>query len=139
MKNMHAQWLTVHKADIDQDTSIEILWQTAPNTLHVLIFRSSRDGTRASLTSEEIGPYHCFAGLRQQLCTLFGERAAQRICDPRSWLPPGIPVSRPEPLRPSSSATQTGDPQELREWMTDVQQSEKIQSVSSHEHWTEVA
>jgi len=53
--------------DIDQDTSIEILWQTAPNTLHVLILRISRDGNRASLASEEIGPYHCLVDLRQQL------------------------------------------------------------------------
>jgi len=151
MKTMHAQWLTVHKTDIDQDTSIEILWQTVPTTLHVLILRISRDGTRAALNSEEIGPYHCLADLRQQLCMLFGERAAQRICDPSSWLPSGIPVSRPELLRPSIAATQTGDPQELRECparttppsshlaMTDVQQSEKIQNASSDEHWTELA
>ena len=151
MKNMHARWLTVHKTDIDQDTSIEILWQTAPNTLHVLIFRISRDGNRASLTSEEIGPYHCVADLRQQLCTLFGELAAQRIGDPSSWLPPGIPVSGPDSLRRSTSATQTDQPQEPREWpasttppssylaMTDVEQLEKIQPVSSHEHWTKVA
>jgi hypothetical protein len=151
MKNMHARWLTVHKTDIDQDTSIEILWQTAPNALHVLIFRISRDGNRASLTSEEIGPYHCLADLRQQLSMLFDEPAAQRICHPSSWLPAGIPVSRPESLRRSTSATQTDQPLELREWpalttppsshlaVTDVQQSEKIQPVSSHEHWTEVA
>jgi hypothetical protein len=151
MKTMHAQWLTVHKTDIDHDTSIEILWQTARNTLHVLIFRLSRDGNRANLISEEIGPYHCVADLRQQLCTLFGELAAQRIGDPSSWLPPGIPVSRPERLPPSTSAAQTGDPQELRESpartmppsshlaMTDVLQSEEIQRVSSDEHWTEVA
>ena len=91
MKTMHAQWLTVHKTDIDHDTSIEILWQTARNTLHVLIFRLSRDGNRANLISEEIGPYHCVADLRQQLCMLFGELAAQRIGDPSSWLPPGYP------------------------------------------------
>ena len=151
MKNMHARWLTVHKSDIDQDTSIEVLWQTAPNTLHVLIFRIRHDSNRASLTREEIGPYHCLADLLQQLCILFGEPAAQRICDPSSWLPPGIPVSRPEPLRPSTSVMQTGETQELRECparttppsshlaMTDGQQSEQIQSVSSHEHWTEVA
>jgi len=139
MKTMHAQWFTVHKSDIDHDTSIEILWQTAPSTLHVLIFRISRGGNGASLTSEEIGPYQCLAELHQQLGMLFGELAAQRICDPRSWLPAGMPVSRPEPLRASPSTTQTGDPQELREWMTDVQQSEKIPHLSSHEHWTEVA
>jgi len=151
MKNMHARWLTVHKTDIDQDTSIEILWQTAPNTLHVLIFRISRDGNRASLTSEEIGPYHCLADLRQQLSMLFDEPAAQRICHPSSWLPPGIPVSGPDSLRRSTSATQTDQPQEPREWpasttppssylaMTDVEQPEKIQPVSSHEHWTKVA
>lgn len=151
MKKMHVQWLTVRKTEIDQDTSIEILWQTAPNTLHVLIFGISREGNSASLTSEEIGPYHCLADLRQQLCMRFGEPAAQRICVSSSWLPPGIPVSRPELLRPSIAATQNGDPQELRECpgrttppsshlaMTDVEQSEKIQHVSSHEHWTEVA
>jgi hypothetical protein len=151
MKTMHAQWLTLHKTDIDQDTSIEILWQTAPNTLHVLILRISRDGTRASLTSEEIGPYHCLADLRQQLCMLFGEPAAQRIGEPSSWLPPGIPVSGLESLRRSTSATPSYQPQELRQWpalatppsshlaMTDVQQPETIQPVSSDEHWTEVA
>ena len=151
MKNMHARWLTVHKTDIDQDTSIEILWQTAPNALHVLIFRISHDGNRASLTSEEIGPYHCLADLRQQLSMLFDEPAAQRICHLNSWLPADIPVSRPESLRRSTSATQTDQPPELREWpalttppsshlaVTDVQQSEKIQPVSSHEHWTKVA
>ena len=151
MKTMHAQWLTVHKTDIDQDTSIEILWQTAPNTLHALIFCVGRGSSGASLTTEEIGPYHCLADLRQQLCMLFGERAAQRICDPSSWLPSGIPVSGPDSLRRSTSATQTDQPQEPREWpasttppssylaMTDVQQSEKIQHASSDEHWTEVA
>jgi hypothetical protein len=143
MKIRHAQWVTVHKTDIDQDASIEILCQTTPNILHVLIFRVRRDGNRASLTSEEIGPYHCLAELRQQLCMLFGELAAQRICDPSSWLPPGIPATHPVLLRPSTLATQTGDPQELRECparttphsshlaMTDVQQSEKIQHVPS--------
>jgi len=151
MKTMRVQWLTVHKTDIDHDTSIEILWQTAPNTLHVLIFRISRDGIRTSLTSEEIGPYHCLTDLRQQLCTLFGEAAAQRIGEPSPWLPPGIPVSRPAPLRPSTEATQTDQPHELREWpartapprshpaITEVQQLESIQHVSPHEHWTEVA
>ena len=151
MKKMHAQWLTVHKTDIDHDTSIEILWQTAPNALHVLIFRISHDGNRASLTSEEIGPYHCLADLRQQLSMLFDEPAAQRICHPSSWLPPGIPVSGPDSLRRSTSATQTDQPLELRERpalttppsshlaVTDVQQSEQIQTVSSHELWTEVA
>jgi len=130
MKTMRVQWLTVHKTDIDHDTSIEILWQTAPNTLHVLIFRISHGSNGVSLTSEEIGPYHCLAELRQQLCMLFGERTAQRICDPSPWLPPRIPVIRPEPLRPSTSSHLA---------MTDVQQSGKIQHVSSREHWTEVA
>ncbi len=130
MKTIRVQWLTVHKSDIDHDTSIEILWQTAPNTLHALILCIGRDGNKASLTSEEIGPYHCLADLRQRLCMLFGEVAAQRICDPSSWLPPGITVIRSEPLRPSTSSHLS---------MTDVQQSEKIPPVSSHEHWTEVA
>jgi hypothetical protein len=130
MKTMRAQWLTVHKSDIDHDTSIEILWQTAPNTLHALIFCIRRGSNGASLTSEEIGPYRCLADLRQRLCMLFGERAAQRICNPSSWLPPGIPVIRSEPLRPATRSHLA---------MTDVQQSEKIQPVSSHEHWTEVA
>lgn len=151
MKKMHAQWLTLHKTDIDHDTSIEILWQTAPNTLYVLISRINRDGNRASLTSEEIGPCHCLADLHQQLCMRFGELAAQCIGDPCSWLPPGIPVSRPEPLRSSTSTTQTGEPPQLRQWparttsfsshlpMTDVQQSEEIQHLTSDEHWIEVA
>ena len=130
MKIMHAQWLTVQKTDIDHDTSIEILWQTAPNTLHALILCIGRDGNKASLTSEEIGPFHCLADLRQRLCMLFGEHAAQRICNPSCWLPPGIPVIRSEPLRPATRSHLA---------MTDVQQSEKIQPVLSHKHWTEVA
>jgi len=76
MTKMHAQWLTVHKTDIDHDTSIEILWQTAPNTLNVLILRISRDGNGVSLASEEIGPYRSLAELRQQLSMLFGEQSA---------------------------------------------------------------
>jgi len=151
MTKMHAQWLTVHKTDIDHDTSIEILWQTAPNTLNVLILRISRDGNGVSLASEEIGPYRSLAELRQQLSMLFGELSAQRICDPSSWLPPGIPATHRVLLLLSIPATQIGDPQELRECpahttpqsshlaMTDVQHSEKIQQLPSHEQWTEVA
>jgi len=155
MKKMHAQWLTVHKADIDQDTSIEILWQTAPNTLHLLLSRISRCGNRGSLTTEEIGPYHCLAELRQQLCMLFGELAARRICHPSSWLPPGIPATPRVPLRPSPSVTQPGDPRErhtpTRECpalttahsshlpMTEVRPSEKVHQAPSLEHWTKLA
>jgi hypothetical protein len=126
MKKMLAQWLTVHKADIDQDTAIEILWQTAPNTLNLLIFRISRCGNRATVAAEEIGPYHCLAELRQQLCVLYGAPAAQRICHPSSWLPPGIPATRTVPH--SSHLA-----------MTDAQPSEKVRHVPSHEHWTELA
>jgi hypothetical protein len=89
IKRPHAVWLTVHKADIDQYTSIEILWQTDLNTLHLLLFRISPGPGRGQLTTEEIGPYRCLAELRQQLCVLFGERSARRIChNPNSWLPP---------------------------------------------------
>jgi len=88
MRKPHAQWLTVHKADIDRDTSIEILWQTAPNTLHLLLFRFSLGTGRATLTTEELGPYRSLAELRQQLSVLFGELTARRICQhPSSWLP----------------------------------------------------
>jgi hypothetical protein len=157
MKKMHAQWLTVHKADIDQETSIEILWQTAPNTLQLLIFRISNGspGTRPRLATEEIGPYHCLAELRQQLCMLFGDLAARRICHPSSWLPPGIPATPPVPLRLSPSVTQPADPRErhkpTREYpalttahsshlaMTEVQPSEKVHQVPSREHWTKLA
>jgi len=156
MKTMHAQWLTAHNTDIDHDTSIEILWQTAPNTLHVLIFRISRGGNGVSLTTEEIGPYHCLAELRQKLCMLFGELPAQRICHPSPWLPPGIPATCPVPLRPSTSVTPAGKsadaaaahtrecpalttPHSSHLAMTDGQPSEKVHHVSPHEHWTELA
>jgi hypothetical protein len=156
MKKMLAQWLTVHKTDIDQDTSIEILWQTAPNTLNLLLFRINRGTSRATVTAEEIGPYHCLDELRQQLCMLFGELPAQRICHPSSWLPPGIPTTHPVPRRPSTSVTSPlGNPQRrhlpTRECpafttphgshlaMTDVQPSEKVHHVSPHEHCTELA
>jgi hypothetical protein len=89
MKKPHAKWITVHKADIDQYASIEILWQTDLNTLHLLLLRISRGPGRAQLTTEQIGPYRCLAELRQQLCVLFGELPARRIChNPSSWLPP---------------------------------------------------
>ena len=128
MKKPHAQWLTVHKTDIDQDAAIEILWQTAPNTLHLLISRISHGGpgTRPRLATEEIGPYHCLAELRQQLCMRFGELPAQRICHPSSWLPPGIPATHPVP---HSSLLA----------MTEVQLSEKVHHIAYHDHWTELA
>jgi hypothetical protein len=89
MKKPHAKWITVHNADIDQYTSIEILWETDPNTLHLLLFRIIRGPGRGQLTTEQIGPYRCLAELRQQLCVLFGELSARRIChNASSWLPP---------------------------------------------------
>ena len=102
MKKPHAQWLTLHKADIDQDTSIEILWETASNTLNLLLFRISHRGTRPRLTAEEIGPYRSLAELRHQLRILFGKPSARRICHPCPWLPPGIPVA---PASSSSTVT----------------------------------
>lgn len=90
MKKPHAQWLTLHKADIDQYTSIEILWQTEFNTLNLLVFRIDRRGSEIHLTTEEIGPYHCLAELRQKLRVVFGELPARRIChNAGSWLTPG--------------------------------------------------
>ena len=90
MKKPHAQWLTVHKADIDQYTSIEILWQTELDTLHLLLFRISRcNGGRMQLSTETIGPYHSLAELRRELCVFFGELPSRRIChNAGSWLPP---------------------------------------------------
>jgi hypothetical protein len=93
MKKPHAQWLTVHQADIDQDTSIEILWQTAPNTLNLLLFRIDHGGSRPCLVTEEIGPYRSLAELHHKLCLLFGDLTAERVCHPYPWLPPGIPVT----------------------------------------------
>jgi hypothetical protein len=88
MKKPHARWLTLHKADIDQSTSIEILWQTELNTLNILLFRIDRRSSRAHLTTETIGPYHSLADLRRGLCVLFGELPARRIChNAGSWLP----------------------------------------------------
>jgi hypothetical protein len=114
MKTPHAKWLTVHKSDIDSYTSIEILWQTAPNTLHLLVFRINLGGTstRPRLITEQIGPYHCLAELRQQLCMRFGELAAQRICQPSSWLPASIPATP---------------------------QAGQAHDVLPREHWTEMA
>jgi hypothetical protein len=101
MKKPHAQWLTVHQADIDQYTSIEILWQTELNALNVLLFRINRCDSRFHLTTETIGPYHSLAELRQQLCMLFGELPARRIChNAGSWLPPDSDVSRAEAQMP---------------------------------------
>jgi hypothetical protein len=102
MKKPHAHWLTVHKAVIDQDTSIEILWETAPNTLKLLLFRINHGGSRSRLVTETIGPYRCLAELRHQLCVLFGELSARCICHPCPWLPPSIPVA-PASVRPSPS------------------------------------
>jgi hypothetical protein len=88
MKKPRAIWMTVHTADIDQYTSIEILWQTDLNTLHLLLFRISPGHGRGQLTTEEIGPYRCLAELRQQLRVRFGELSARRIChNSSSWLP----------------------------------------------------
>ena len=90
MKKPHAQWLTVHQADIDQYISIEILWQTEIDSLHLLLFRINRCGSRMHLTTETIGPYHSLAELRRAMCVLFGELPARRIChNAGSWLPPG--------------------------------------------------
>ena len=93
MKKPHAQWLTLHKADLDRNTSIEIIWQTVPNTLNLLLFRIKHNGTKPRLVTEEIGPYRSLVELRHQLCILFGELSAQRVCHPCPWLPPGIPVA----------------------------------------------
>jgi hypothetical protein len=90
MRTPHAQWLTVHQGDIDQYTSIEILWQTRPNTLTLLVFRIVR-GHPTHLTTEEIGPYRSLAELHRELCVLYGEPAARRICqNANSWLPATI-------------------------------------------------
>lgn len=107
MNKPHAVWLTVHKADIDQFTSVEILWQTDLNTLHLLLFRFSRGPGRGQLTTEEIGPYHCLAELRQQLCVLFGELSARRICHNTStWLPSQLaPQSGHDPNHPLNEKT----------------------------------
>ncbi len=115
MKTPHAKWVTVHKGDIDQETSIEILWQTAPNTLHLLVFRISHGAadSRPRLTTEQIGPYRSLLELRQQLCMRFGELAAHRICHPSSWLPASIPAT----------------PQSV----------EQVHHGLPHKHWTEVA
>jgi hypothetical protein len=111
MKKPHAQWLTLHKADIDQDISIEILWQTQLNTLHLLLFRIQHSGGRVHLTTETIGPYHSLAELRQQLCVLFGELPAKRIChNPSSWLSPyhqGLPTASPSATVGSAKALPT--------------------------------